>query len=223
MLRKLQRAEELEDLRALQLFTSGEIAASTDLEYVILPTASAARRWQLRGWKGSFGPVSNISLREQLLTQLDKRGCVIHWVKVPSHVMIEGNNEAHRLTEWGRLSQPRCLALAAPAFHLPLFRTPKAPKSRQLSVNDFSPLKASTLFISPPSHAVSQQVSSNMHGGSTDCTDSSEAETRSIGSTTTCTLANTQPPSSGGSCQEDHDDDLYSTLLTGYHRETDHR
>ena len=216
-------AEVMAALRALQLFTSGEIAVCTDSECVILGTAGAARRWQLRGWKGSSELVSNVSLWEQLLTERERLGRVIHWVKVPSHVTIEGNNEADCLAERGHVSHPRVPAPATPAFHSPLFRTPKAPKSRRLSVNDFSPLKATTIFFSPPSHAVSQPVSPNMHDVSTDCTDSSEAKTKSTGSTATSTSASTQPPSLGGSCQEDHDDDLYNTVLTGYHRETDHR
>ena len=49
-------------LRALQLFTSSEIAICTDSEYVILRAAGAAKRWKLRGRKGSSGPVSNASL-----------------------------------------------------------------------------------------------------------------------------------------------------------------
>ena len=57
-------------LRALQIFTSGEVTICMDSQYVILGVVSAARRWKIRG-VGSSGPVSNVHLWEQLLIELD--------------------------------------------------------------------------------------------------------------------------------------------------------
>ena len=53
-----------------------------------------------------FGPVSNVPLWEQLLDELDCTQRTVHWIKVPSHVTIEGNNEADRLAEQGRHMHP---------------------------------------------------------------------------------------------------------------------
>ena len=41
---------------------------------------------------------------EQLLFEFEQPGKEIIWVTVPSHVIVEGNNEADRLVEFGRLS-----------------------------------------------------------------------------------------------------------------------
>ena len=68
---------------------------------------------------GSSGLVSNMYLWEQLLEELDRESRVVHWVKVPLHVTIEGNNEVDRLAEQGRLMHPR----------LPCPNTPKLTKS----------------------------------------------------------------------------------------------
>ena len=63
---------------------------------------------------GSSGPVSNTSLWEQLLEELDRPDRTIHWVKVPSHVNVEGNNEVDRLADEGRQ-----LHLGSPPNHIP--------------------------------------------------------------------------------------------------------
>ena len=85
-----------------------------DSQYDILGAAGVARRWKLRGWVGASRPVSNVVLWEQLLDELDRTQRTIHWVKVPSHVSIEGNNEADRLAERGRHMHPRF-----PRVHMP--------------------------------------------------------------------------------------------------------
>ena len=132
-------------LRVLQLFTSGDIAICTDSEYVILGAVGAARRWRLRGWKGSSGPVSNVSLWDYPPTLPYTE------LKCPRHcVTVEGNNEADRLAEQGCMSHPRFPVPSTPAYHSPHFQTPKAPKARRLSTTEFSPLQA-TALISPPS------------------------------------------------------------------------
>ena len=100
-------AELLAVIRALRIFAVGDIGICTDLQYVILGAAGPAWRWKLRGWVGSSGPVSNFPLWEQLLDELDCTQRTIHWIKVPSHVTIEGNNEADRLAEQGRHMHPR--------------------------------------------------------------------------------------------------------------------
>ena len=93
-------------LRAIQLLPPGRYAFCSDSSYVILGASGAARRWKLRGRTGSSGPVSNVEIWEQLLRELSQPGKTIKWVKVPSHVTVEGNNEGDRLADLGRLSSP---------------------------------------------------------------------------------------------------------------------
>ena len=61
-------------LRAIQLLPPGRYAFCSDSSYVILGASGAARRWKLRGWTGSSGPVSNVEIWEQLLSELSQPG-----------------------------------------------------------------------------------------------------------------------------------------------------
>ena len=58
--------------------------------------------------------MANVPLWEQLLSELGERGKEIIWVEVPSHVTVEGNNEADRLADLGRLASP-----LTPVSHTP--------------------------------------------------------------------------------------------------------
>ena len=102
-------------IRALQIFTFRKFAICTDSEYVFLGAIGAARRWKLRGWTGSSGPVSDVPLWELLLDALSTHTGSIRFIKMPSDVDIPGNNEADRLADQGRLSHPRCLVLRTPS------------------------------------------------------------------------------------------------------------
>ena len=88
-----------------------------DSEYVRKGAQGAALRWQARGWVGSAGPVSNVQLRKELLQHLDSTFQDILWVKVPSHVNVEGNEQADTLANNGRLSNPLYLARKTPKVH----------------------------------------------------------------------------------------------------------
>ena len=121
-------AQLLAVIRALKIFHTGDIALCTDSQYVILGASGAARRWRLRGWVGSSGPVSNVPLWEQLLMELDNNSRTVHWIKVPSHVTIEGNNEADRLAHQGRQLHPRYPHPRTPQLQLCHTGTPAAPK-----------------------------------------------------------------------------------------------
>ena len=90
-------AELFATVRALQFLPPGRYAFCLDSSYVILGAAGTAKQWKLRSWKGSCGPVANVSIWEQLLHELDQPRKTIQWVKVPSHVTVEENNEADRL------------------------------------------------------------------------------------------------------------------------------
>ena len=144
-------AELLAVIRALQIFTFGKVAICTDSEYVFLGATGAARRWKLRGWTGSSGPVSNVPLWELLLDTLSTHTGSIKFIKVPSHVDILGNNEADRLADQGRLSHPRCPVLKTPsrdftvATHTPPIKRRRRSTDAELDsvvqVLNFSPHK----------------------------------------------------------------------------------
>ena len=107
MKQTINAAELLAALQALRLHADEpKIAICTDSEYVLKGAQGAARRWQARGWVGSAGPVSNIPLWKELLQLLDSTFQDILWVKVPSHVNVEGNEQADTLANNGRLSNP---------------------------------------------------------------------------------------------------------------------
>ena len=118
-------AELLAVIRALQILSFGKVAICTDSEYVFRGATGAARRWKLRGWTGSSGPVSNVPLWELLLDTLNAHTGSIKFIEVPSHVDIVGNNEADRLADQGRLSHHRC----------PVLKTP----SRDITVSTYTP------------------------------------------------------------------------------------
>ena len=50
--------------------------------------------------------MSNCALWDSLVAELDKPLRIVQWVKIPSHVGIEGNVEADRLANLGRESSP---------------------------------------------------------------------------------------------------------------------
>ena len=51
-------------LRALQMHPTGKVAICSDSEYGLLGVRGAAKRWKIKGWVGSCGPVSNICVWE---------------------------------------------------------------------------------------------------------------------------------------------------------------
>ena len=138
-------AELLAAIRALQIFTCGKMA--TDSEYVFLGATGAARRWQLKGWVGSKGPVSNVPLWKILLGTLRTHQGSIKFVKVPSHVNIIGNNQADHLADQCRLSHPLC-----PVFHTP---------ERQVSADE-TPPRVQTFNQSPQNSSFLRQNIPNL-------------------------------------------------------------
>ena len=68
-----------------------------------LGATGKARKWALNNWVGSTGPLSNFA---ELLTELDSPLRDVKWIKVPSHVGIQGNEEGDALGEIRWLSSP---------------------------------------------------------------------------------------------------------------------
>ena len=141
-------AELLAVIRALRIFSTGDIAICTGSQYVVLGATGAAHRWRLRGWVGSSGPVSNVPLLEQLLAALDENPRTVYWVKVPSHLTVEGNNEADRLADQGKQLHPRFPHPRTPSLLLSVAGTPRAPKKSKLLTLDMSPLPVKRLNLS---------------------------------------------------------------------------
>ena len=98
-------------------------AVATDSSYVFGGVQGAAIRWRLQQWVTGQGPVLNVDLWIELLELLDNAIASYEWIKVPSHVQVEGNERADALAEPGRKSSP----LYAKAGRKPqLLRTPVA-------------------------------------------------------------------------------------------------
>ena len=153
-------------LRAIQLLPPGRYAFCSDSSYVILGASGAARRWKLRGWTGSSGPVSNVEIWEQLLRELSQPDKTIKWVKVPSHVTVEGNNEADRLADLGRLSSPLHPILHTPSTFsdcsAPLFTPLKKARFAATSTHDLSEVSRKIVFQSPAAVRCSSVTASDI-------------------------------------------------------------
>ena len=99
-------AEIFAAVQALKAFPEGKVAICTDSALVFLGATGKARKWALNNWVGSRGPLSNVGLWTDLLSELELHQGEVTWVKIPLHVGIQGNEEADSLAERGRLSSP---------------------------------------------------------------------------------------------------------------------
>ena len=66
----------------------------------------AAIKWRAQQWVTTKGAVLNVDLWIDLLELLDQASASYEWIKVPSHVQMEGNERADALAELGRKSSP---------------------------------------------------------------------------------------------------------------------
>ena len=58
--------------------------------------------WRAQQWVTSKGPVLNVDLWIELLELLDVSVASYEWIKVPSHVQLEGSERADALATCGR-------------------------------------------------------------------------------------------------------------------------
>ena len=114
-------------VRTLQLHTKGKIAICSDSEYLLRGACGAPKRWRVKGWVGSCGPVSNVRIWKDLLLKLDTNERELVCIKVPSHVTMEGNNEADRLASFGLHSHPLYPFNPTPHKETAQFCTPSPP------------------------------------------------------------------------------------------------
>ena len=123
-------AELMAALCALRLHTHGKVTICSDSEYVLLGVRGAAKRWKVKGWMGSCGPVSNVPIWEEVLQELDRNERELVWIKFPSHVTVDGNNEADRLASVGLHSHPLYPFNPTPHKEATQFCTPPPPLKR---------------------------------------------------------------------------------------------
>ena len=58
--------------------------------------------WKRRGWKTKKGhTISNVDLWQRMDEEIQRRQARQEWVKVPSHVELEGNEHADKLADEG--------------------------------------------------------------------------------------------------------------------------
>ena len=81
-------------------------AVATDSSYVYGGVQGAAIKWRAQHWVTNKGPVLNVDLWIDLLELLDLASASYEWIKVPSHVQVDGNERADALAELGRKSSP---------------------------------------------------------------------------------------------------------------------
>ena len=79
------------------------IAVAMDSEYVYSGLQGASARWKQNGWVSTTRPVSNADLWIQLTSLLESSCTIFHWIKIPSHIGLRGNDAADDLANKGRL------------------------------------------------------------------------------------------------------------------------
>ena len=81
-------------------------AVATNSAYVYGGVQGSTIRWRAQQWVTTKGPVLNVDCWMDLLELLDALVATYEWIKVPSHVQLEGNERADTLAELGRKSSP---------------------------------------------------------------------------------------------------------------------
>ena len=84
-------------LQTAKLFSIGKVGVCIDSSLVHLGATGKAKKWALNNWVGSRGPLSSVELWKELLTEIESPHRTVKWIKVPSHVGIQGNEEAYSL------------------------------------------------------------------------------------------------------------------------------
>ena len=82
------------------------LAVVMDSEYAFKGIMEWSPKWRRHGWRTSSGEVGHRDLWETILWERERAGdeLQIHWI--PSHLGVQGNEEADALAEAGRMSHP---------------------------------------------------------------------------------------------------------------------
>ena len=108
-----------------------KVAVAMDSSCVHGGLQGYALKWQAQQWVTGRGPVINVDLWTELLSLLASSVATFVWVKVPSHVDIEGNERADWLAEEGRKSSTLYATVRRPVPqpHTPLQSPGTFPRS----------------------------------------------------------------------------------------------
>jgi ribonuclease HI len=68
---------------------------------VLSGATGKAQKWRRHDWQGSGGLVSHVDLWTQLLDAIEDAGSTLHWIHVPSHIRVTGNDKGDLLVDMG--------------------------------------------------------------------------------------------------------------------------
>ena len=74
-----------------------QFAVATDSSYVHGGAQGSAIQWRAQQWVTSKGPVINVDLWIEMLKLLDTSVASYEWIKVRSHMQLDGNERADAL------------------------------------------------------------------------------------------------------------------------------
>ena len=103
------------------------VAVATDSADVHDGVQSKALQWKALRWITTHGPVVNLDLWEEVLDIILSSSCTFKWIKVPSHIDIEGKERADKLAESGRSISPSYLTVRR-AVQNPITPPPPLPR-----------------------------------------------------------------------------------------------
>ena len=105
MKQTINRAELMAVITVIERFGSSHrhIAVAMDSEHVYSGLQVAAARWKMNGWVSSSGHVLNVDLWTTPLNLVESSCAIWHWVKIPCHAGLQGNEVANTLANTGRL------------------------------------------------------------------------------------------------------------------------
>ena len=109
------------------------VAVATDFAYVHDGLQGKAMQWEAQGWVTTHPLVINVDLWEEVLAILLTSNCEFKWVKVPSHVSVDGNEKADHLAEQGRNMSPLYLTVRR------AIQVPPPPPMRRLMGDESGP------------------------------------------------------------------------------------
>ena len=79
-----------------------KLATATDSVDVSSGVQGSALKWRANSWVTAQGPVTNVDMWIRLMILIDQSKAHLAWIKVPSHMGLQGYERADFLAEAGR-------------------------------------------------------------------------------------------------------------------------